>query len=82
MVECSLHSDSSTKAENVYATYLVEHQAKEKQAALNKTEKETPDVFLVERKAEAKQNSAKKIPLHEHLEAYQLLASKNRLMGK
>lgn len=72
MVECSLHSDSYTKAENVYATYLVERQAKEKQAALNKTEIKTTDVFLVERKAEAKQNSAKKIPLHEHLEAYKL----------
>lgn len=36
MVECSLHLDSYTKAENVYATYLVERQAKEKQAALNK----------------------------------------------
>lgn len=72
MVECSLHSDSYTKAENVYATYLVERQAKEKQAALNKTENETTDVFLVERKAEAKQNSAQKIPLHEHLEAYKL----------
>lgn len=60
MLECSLQSDSYTKAENVYATYLVERQAKEKQAALNKTQNKTTDVFLVERKAEAKQNSAEK----------------------
>lgn len=52
-IECSLHKDSYTEAENVYATYLVERQAKEKQAVLKKT-----DAFLVEKKAEAKRNPA------------------------
>lgn len=57
-IECSLRPDSCTEAENFDATYLVERQAKEKQAALKKTENKKTDAFLAEMKAEAKQNSA------------------------
>lgn len=69
MVECSLHLDSYTEVENCHiwsSGRLRKSRLHPRQLKNKRT-----NAFLVERKAEAKQNSAK-MPAHEHLEASNL----------